>query len=298
MLSYSKNGVRIEGYPRNEEAFKLMVVEKRRVHVLQVFEDRRHVRRIWNARQFSATANLRWNLETGYASRKRYVGLIEAHFAIDESDLPSTFETKGGSDASAEEERMPAQQCSSSVNIQRRAGASSSRIQFRELVREDKESETSLMEARALAQQLLVEMDKDEIYHQIRQKDVRGADSKEIQNCLLSFLKANGFQEEHVGLFGTTNSPNVRPDYCRPSSSGRNGIIVEVERGKTTHNNMDMFDIWKCHICDKANYLFLVVPQVRAANGRKEFEFVCKRMSALFRPQNYTNVYGLWLFGY
>ena len=38
------------------------------------------------------------------------------------------------------------------------------------------------------------------------------------------------------------------------------GIILEVERGKTTINNMDLLDFWKCHICVHAHYLILVVP--------------------------------------
>ena len=32
---------------------------------------------------------------------------------------------------------------------------------------------------------------------------------------------------------------------------------MEVERGKTTTNNMDLLDIYKCHICEEANHLFL-----------------------------------------
>ena len=39
------------------------------------------------------------------------------------------------------------------------------------------------------------------------------------------------------------------------------GIILEVERGKTTINNMDLLDFWKCHICAHADYLFLMVPR-------------------------------------
>ena len=38
---------------------------------------------------------------------------------------------------------------------------------------------------------------------------------------------------------------------------------MEVERGKTVLNNMDLLDVWKCHICESANYLFLIVPQMR-----------------------------------
>ena len=42
---------------------------------------------------------------------------------------------------------------------------------------------------------------------------------------------------------------------------GSSGILLEVERGKTTINNMDFLDFWKCHLCEHAHYLFLLVPQ-------------------------------------
>ena len=41
---------------------------------------------------------------------------------------------------------------------------------------------------------------------------------------------------------------------------GESGIILEVERGKTTINNMDLLDFWKCHICSYAHGLYLLVP--------------------------------------
>ena len=31
--------------------------------------------------------------------------------------------------------------------------------------------------------------------------------------------------------------------------------MAEVERGKTTINNMDLLDSWKCHIYQDASYL-------------------------------------------
>jgi hypothetical protein len=83
---------------------------------------------------------------------------------------------------------------------------------------------------------------------------------------------------------------------------GETGILLEVERGKTTINNMDLLDFWKCHLCHKANYLFLMVPRELRQNEqmspRREFKTVAKRMASFFETRNYTNVYGLWLFGY
>ena len=67
-----------------------------------------------------------------------------------------------------------------------------------------------------------------------------------------------GFRDESKGLFETYQSSALRPDYFRPI--GSTGVILEVERGKTTINNMDLLDFWKCHICEHASYLFLMAP--------------------------------------
>jgi len=77
---------------------------------------------------------------------------------------------------------------------------------------------------------------------------------------------------------------------------------MEVERGKTTINNMDLLDFWKCHLCQHADYLFLMVPQELRQNTtmtpRREYNSVVKRMSSFFMRRNYTNVRGLHIFGY
>jgi hypothetical protein len=33
-----------------------------------------------------------------------------------------------------------------------------------------------------------------------------------------------------------------------------------LRAGKALANNMDLLDLWKCHICREAHHLFLVVP--------------------------------------
>ena len=66
-----------------------------------------------------------------------------------------------------------------------------------------------------------------------------------------------GFRDERRGLFSAYESA-LRPDYFR--EVGGTGVILEVERGKTTINNMDLLDFWKCHICEHADYLFSMVP--------------------------------------
>ena len=75
-----------------------------------------------------------------------------------------------------------------------------------------------------------------------------------------------------------------------------------MERGTTTINNMDLLDMWKCHICDHADYLFLMVPAELRQNAtmspRREFATVKRRLATFFDPGNYTNVRGLVVIGY
>lgn len=126
-----------------------------------------------------------------------------------------------------------------------------------------------------------------------------GRSSAHIQDVLLEHARQLGFRNESKGLFSDYVS-GLRPDYfMRVQDSG---IILEVERGKTTINNMDLLDFWKCHICAHADYLFLLVPlelrQNETMTARREFVSVGKRLKTFFEPQNYTNVRGLSLFGY
>jgi hypothetical protein len=65
---------------------------------------------------------------------------------------------------------------------------------------------------------------------------------------------------------------------------------------------MDLLDFWKCHICAHAHYLILLVPsslrQNETMSPRREFSAVRNRLSSFFEETNYTNVRGLFLFGY
>ncbi|PZC49362.1 MAG: hypothetical protein DK304_001304 [Chloroflexi bacterium] len=83
----------------------------------------------------------------------------------------------------------------------------------------------------------------------------------------------------------------------------KTGIIIEVERGQTTQNNAALKDLWKVHICEEADYLFLLVPNILRqnesgkVNGRPYKETV-NRLSTFFEKQNYTNARGVVIFGY
>ncbi len=126
-----------------------------------------------------------------------------------------------------------------------------------------------------------------------------GRSSAEVQNVFLAEARGLGFRDESKGLFREYTSA-LRPDYFMPLAD--TGIILEVERGKTTINNMDLLDFWKCHICTHADYLFLMVPRELRQNPtmspRREYVTVERRLRTFFEDGNYTNVRGLCLFGY
>ena len=77
-----------------------------------------------------------------------------------------------------------------------------------------------------------------------------------MQEAFLEEARALGFGGEAKGLFQAYATPGLRPDYYLPV--GVRGILVEVEHGKTTINDMHLLDLWKCHVCAEAHYLFLV----------------------------------------
>jgi hypothetical protein len=151
-----------------------------------------------------------------------------------------------------------------------------------------------------MAKRLLDHLNTEEVQRKIGKANAPGASSAVIQAVFTEFAGTLGFANECAGLFENYQNRALRPDYYLPLKNS--GILLEVERGKTTINNMDLLDFWKCHLCEKANYLFLMVPRELRQNDkmspRKEFKTVSKRMASFFEPRNYTNVFGLWLFGY
>jgi hypothetical protein len=131
----------------------------------------------------------------------------------------------------------------------------------------------------------------------IEEKHKLNAKSQEIQEIISPKLQELGFESEKKGLF---KEYQLRPDYYKKLSENT-GIIVEVERGRTLPNNMDLIDIWKCHLCKEANYLFLVVPIIRQnKKGKPEPTYVkvVERLQSFFLKENYINVDALFIFGY
>lgn len=155
-------------------------------------------------------------------------------------------------------------------------------------------------QVRELADQLHEHLNSSEALALMEVANQPGTSSAMVQATFLPFAEGLGFQNETRGLFAGYRTAGLRPDYYRPV--GSSGILLEVERGKTTTNNMDLLDFWKCHLCDHADYLFLLVPQALRHNStmspKPEYSSVVRRLESFFRPANYTNVLAAYVFGY
>lgn len=143
------------------------------------------------------------------------------------------------------------------------------------------------------AEQLVRYVDDSDVHVKIRESNQHGSSSKKIQDILIEYCEKLGFESEKEGLF---KYHNLRPDYYKKLNTG--GILLEVERGKTLTNNMDFYDLWKCHICEEANHLFLFVPQ-NVSHTKNIYETTFKRFSSFFREEkNHINIDTIFLFGY
>lgn len=150
-----------------------------------------------------------------------------------------------------------------------------------------------------IAKRLLDHLNQPQKIEELMTANQPGNSSAMVQAVFIDFAKELGFESEKEGLF-KEYTMGMRPDYYKKTQSS--GIIIEVERGKTTINNMDMLDFWKTHLCNHANHLFLFVPkelrQNNTMNPKKEFNNVKKRLEKFFQLGNETNVHTLHLFGY
>lgn len=171
-------------------------------------------------------------------------------------------------------------------------------VQREDFVQEPCRASSEWSEVAALADALVAHLCTPEAQAAISAANQPGVSSAAVQGVFLNEAIALGFRDESKGLFSAYESA-LRPDYFREVGTG---VILEVERGKTTINNMDLLDFWKCHICEHADYLFLMVPLELRQNAemrpRNEFATVRRRLATFFEPGNYTNVRGLVLIGY
>jgi hypothetical protein len=150
-----------------------------------------------------------------------------------------------------------------------------------------------------VSDKLLAHLNTEDALRLMLAANLPGMSSAEVQATFLPFATELGFTSEARGLFLEYEN-KLRPDYFLPV--GDNGILLEVERGKTTTNNMDLLDFWKCHLCRHADYLFVMVPQALKHNElmtpKREYNSVAKRLETFFLPGNTTNVRAVHIFGY
>ena len=175
-------------------------------------------------------------------------------------------------------------------------------VDLAEFVQKPYERSAELRGVRAIAHRLRDHLNTPSAQALIKAVNLPGASSGMVQGTFQPFAAELGFKNESRGLFARYETGGLRPDYYR--RLGKTGILLEVERGKTTINNMDMLDFWKAHLCETAHYLFLLVPMQLRQNEKpgarpvNEFERVKKRLCSFVVEPNYTNVRGLFLFGY
>lgn len=172
-------------------------------------------------------------------------------------------------------------------------------IKTKILYKENIENRNDFIKANDVFNSLIQFMEETETQNRLEKTHQLFAKSGQIQEIILTKTIELGFSSEKNGLFNNLSVKQLRPDYYLKIDNSA-GIIMEVERGKTIANNMDLLDLWKCHICSNANFLFLVIPNIRqTATGRNIiFETVERRMSTFFNSKNYTNVDGVFIIGY
>lgn len=171
---------------------------------------------------------------------------------------------------------------------------------FSILTKEDARSRPEWLEIERLARRLRNHIELTETRALVVEANQPSIASTAVQAAITPFLTECGFQSEARGLFVGYEPRNLRPDFYLPV--GGSGILLEVERGKTIDNNMDLLDLWKTHICREADHLFLLVPTEYRSNVQKAprnlFRAAEARLSTFFQPGNYTNVESVFLFGY
>ena len=157
-----------------------------------------------------------------------------------------------------------------------------------------------VQEVRTLAETLSVEISGAGVASALAAIPEIGGTSHAVDAVLTPLASRLGFESQRKDLFAAYPT-RLRPDwYRRLSGEGKGGVLLEVERGKALTNNMDLLDLWKCHICREAHHLFLVVPyQVKRSYGVEGvYKRVVMRMATFVEPANKVNVATISVFGY
>lgn len=175
-------------------------------------------------------------------------------------------------------------------------------MSFEFLVQPDLDAARSaeVPEVRTLASALSAEIGAASVASALAAIPEIGGTSHAVDAIITPLANRLGFESQRKDLFAAYPT-RLRPDWYRPlGGRASGGILLEVERGKALTNNMDLLDLWKCHICREAHHLFLVVPdQVKRSYGVEGvYKRVVMRMATFMEPMNKVNVATIAVFGY
>lgn len=151
--------------------------------------------------------------------------------------------------------------------------------------------------ARRIAQQLRLALGSAEVIAALGAIAPIGGTSHQVDAIVRPHAERLGFSSQRTTLFADYPI-GLRPDWYR--KVGRSGILLEVERGKAMANNMDLLDLWKCHICREADHLIIIVPILvtRSYGVENVYARVATRLATFFAPGNETNVRSVAVLGY
>ena len=174
-------------------------------------------------------------------------------------------------------------------------------IERKIFVQNQYETSEEWMQVKNIADRIYDYLSDPNTQKELNEKNIPGAKSQRIEEVITPFAETIGFSSQKKDLFKDYKVSKLRPDYYLKISN--TGILIEVERGQTTQNNAALKDLWKTHICDEADHLFLFVPSILKQNttGKiqgKPFRETVNRLSTFFEEKNYTNVRSVVIFGY
>jgi hypothetical protein len=151
--------------------------------------------------------------------------------------------------------------------------------------------------AREIAEQLRLALTSGTVEASLSTIAPIGGTSHQVDAIVRPHAESLGFSSQRTTLF-SGYPVGLRPDWYR--KLGRSGILLEVERGKAVANNMDLLDLWKCHICHEAEHLILIVPILvtRSYGIENVHSRVATRLATFFVPGNETNVRSVAVLGY
>lgn len=122
-----------------------------------------------------------------------------------------------------------------------RNGEDMLKVELKYFYQEKIYNDTEFLEVLHCANKFLAFLNEDITINKITKANQPGSSSAKVQEILLEKAQKLGFLSEKTGLFSKYKTSGLRPDYFKKMNG--TGILFEVERGKTIHNNMDLLDL-------------------------------------------------------